>query len=273
MRLFVAVLPFVSGTSLTNDEACRFVGAKLAKTNALCDADTGVCSGIAKVTSTGRILPIFFINPDAGRTVISCEYAKDIVQLSLDEELAMHGHIELDQSVIESLLETRIFPALIYTLTSGFEIDQANVRDMAIVVTHFTHRAHASWSTRLDGIGTVSRFNDLMRSLVRRYVTSPHATDSVVGRFADVFGFWLDLAAIIPDIDLLSREELIPISLVGLHNRPSYRNRLSVEGHAQREMMDVVEIAKAIDAIAFNLKSNEPISVHQIFVVDSILSA
>lgn len=249
LSLFLSVIQVASGT-ITSDEACRYIGAKLAKTQSTCDMQTGLCVGIGKEEESEMI-----VDNSSRMQRLSCDnaisLAREMIPSFVSEAVRHNLYTFMVAVVKPSLLKhERVHAGLlqsIFDATNGFY----------------------NTETRMPPNPFIGELNGLLQLLVEQLVISPHAFDVDT----DIWFLYFDLVSVIPEIKLFPASELRPATRMLSTRRPSYREPYQNEYIVDPSLGDVVYLAKAIDSLALKASKQKPISDDELEAVDKVLAS
>jgi len=253
-KVLIASLLASGLQGFTESEACRFIGARLAKTNSDC-LENGLCSAIENITSSGTIMAAYFAGRLAPSESVTCSDAVEIASVIVEESKT---EVPVNCATAGLIFDAIHILGLLPLMVSYEPLQQRTIEDMH----SFQSCLIANPSEVSLAINPyLSRFKTAMSAMWRLSLSSIHSFDTHTGLLAPAFHFWFDIAALIPGIDVPSQEDLHPITLQTMTRANPYRkcHAREVLMHLQppTEARDALYKAEAIDRLAFTAKQFE----------------
>ena len=282
MRIGVAVLlSAVYALEPTGHEACRYIGARLAKTNSEC-LPSGKCSNVFLDIASNVVVAAAFTSPSSSNVNLTCEQAQSITQEVIQDNSVDRVVPQITLDDVQTCFYFIIVKGLKHVLLHELLLPQLVVEAMTDLNAFINTAIADSWDRRAELLSRLSRdmriLNRVMDSILRRCMSSPHEFDTHRGLYGEVVNFWLDLASLFPEVNLPPAVTLIPLSLQAATNKPVHRERYELEALFSLGWTftpsHAVAFAKSIDSISYKLsKGRGPITSHEIEQLEILYSS
>jgi hypothetical protein len=267
MRRFLITFKALFATAPASDRACRFVGAKFAKTSSACtDME---CSFIVRSEETGQISPEFFSLSLGPTRRVTCTEAE---QLMTEMLAGLEGDpYRVAGSIFANVIQGGLEPLVLARVPLSHH---------ALHTMNQIAKLDSESLERIDG-SLLKDFNRLMISLIEQASLDAHHHDTHSGTLGGMFHFWFDLAALLPAelLPLPSANELIPVTLQTIITSPVHRSSFQGECRLGLKMgEDAIDyslaIVGAIDRVSTAARIGQPqISRIEIDAIDNILAS
>ena len=243
--ILVLLVLAVEAFALTDSQACRYIGARLAKTNSEC-LESGFCSSIVKLEQSGEITSGFFHASTTIASSIPCSEAQGYAYVVRTRESSETVHA---CDSLGPLFERILLKGLNHLRVTNERLGTNVIKDMREFIACLNEAGDAA--SEISAL--VPKFEKIMIRLLRQSISSPHALDSQTGIFAPAFHFFFDVVAVLQEVKMPTAEALLPITLQTYMFPALYRGRYLREAHMQLPPPTDAERAKAVAAAIDNL--------------------
>ena len=231
--LFPWLIVLARSWGISNDQACHFVGVKLAKTPSVCDERTGMCTLLSFAPSQGLFGSSAFPFMSGPSEPVSCADAVQFTrQLLLSHEIENSSPV--DPTNLRETLLTLVNEEFYFLLIGNQALSTEALARMLTISDYVMSLVCKEWALRDEfvfrvGVDALRAFNSRMSELIHKSIRSPHSADSHKNSLSPILYFLADLAAVFPEHFPIRLEELRPLAVQLIGHRPQYRNAIDGE--------------------------------------------
>ena len=237
------LIVLAKSSEMSKDQACHFIGLKLAKTPSLCDASSGTCTSLSLTRADGLVGSSGYRYISDEADPLKCDDAQSITQNLLLKWNGDYGYT-IDATTLRGKLLTLVEEDFYFLLFGHQTLSAEGLARMGEINDFVMGLVKENWKFRADfvhlvGFDTIRAFSDRMSELIYKSIRSPHSVDTHGGLMAPVFHFLLDLAAVYPEHFPLRPEDIRPFAAQVVGHPPQYRDPMP------GELLATVDIPKS----------------------------